>query len=737
MTSHDFWVALFWFSLAVVSYTHAGYPLLMFLLSRMSPRRRVPLEAKNTTSVTVVLAACNEEQRIGNRLTNLLTANCPPGQLQVVVVSDGSTDGTVEKVRALNERRVQLIVRPARAGKASCLNAALAAAAGDVIVFADARQRFEPDTIPNLVAHFQDPQVGAVSGELVIDAPASTVGRGVDAYWRFEKMLRHAEARWDSCIGCTGAVYAIRRKVFRPLPPDTILDDVVIPMQIATQGFRVVFEPSAIAHDPQPLEPNREQVRKRRTLAGNYQMLFRYPAWLLPWRNRLWWQLICHKYLRLAAPFFLVLMLVANLVALSHGFYWLPLAGQGLFYGLAILGLSNGQRKNPLFSVPAGFVFLNWMTLDGLRHYLRGTYQEGRWAEAHSQTKRSSNLPGKLSFSVTGYCGCEEEILTVRNRNRKTPQTRADMDWRYQGERTGRAPLVFWLRDENGGLLATGALIFRSYLVDGQERLFAVLGDISVEQPHRGKGLSKELYHRINAYIAAQDFDCAFVMPVKLAEKGLAATGWRTIGDLAPFVIVTNPIEKFTRILKLKPAAKVISFLARTFTRTLVAASLRANISMRETGEFDDEFETFWQRFPKAGRILRTRSRQILDWRFRQHPGARYSIHKFHAGGNFVGYIVSRVAVSTGICFIEDFLVAEPDLVQPCMASFLKQAFTDDRIRTVRIILINPSSYVPMLKRLGFVKRSPVTAFQIYNPRVPLIADAAAWFIMAGDKDAL
>jgi cellulose synthase/poly-beta-1,6-N-acetylglucosamine synthase-like glycosyltransferase len=700
MTPHDILAAIFWLSLVAVACTYVGYPFLIFFLSRLSPQRRVTPEAAVMPSVTVALAVWNEEQSIVDRLTNLLAANYPSGQLSIIVVSDGPTDRTVENIRALNEPRLQLIARSARAGKAQCLNAALAAAGSDLIVFADARQRFDPDTIPKLAAHFRDPRVGAVSGELVIDASASTVGRGVDAYWRFEKMLRHAEARLDSCIGCTGAVYAIRRELFRPLPPDTILDDVVIPMQIATQGFRVAFEPAAIAHDPQPLEPEREEIRKRRTLAGNYQMFFRYPAWLLPWHNRLWWKLICHKYLRLAAPFFLVLIFATNLLLLRHDFYWLPFVGQCLCYGLAVYGLTDAKTMNPLFSIPAGFAFLNWMTLDGLRHHLRGTYQRGQWGRTHVPSRTACNtMPETLSISVTGYCGYEEEILTVRNRNRKTPQTRANLDWRYQGEQTGLPPLVFWLRDENGDLLAMGALIFRSYLVAGHERFFAVLGDISVEYQHRGKGLSKELYRRINTYIATHNFDCAFVMPVHLAEKGLAATGWRKIGELSPFVIVTNPTEKFARILKLKPAAKIFSFLVRTLTRKLVALKLQANVSLCETEEFDDEFESFWQSLPKAGTILRTRNRQLLHWRFRQHSDARYSIYKFHASGNFVGYIVSRSSASDGICFIEDFLVAKPDLVQPCMALFLKQALADNRIKTVRIVLVNPSNYVPKLKR--------------------------------------
>jgi len=150
-----------------------------------------------------------------------------------------------------------------------------------------------------------------------------------------------------------------------------LLDDVVIPMLIATQGFRVVFEPEAVAFDPQTLEPEREKIRKRRTLAGNYQMLFRNWRWLLPWRNRLWWMLISHKYLRLAAPLFLLLMFAANFFLIEQPVYRALFFGQCLFYFMAICGLIFSTKRLWLFSIPAGFVFLNWMALSGLWHYFR------------------------------------------------------------------------------------------------------------------------------------------------------------------------------------------------------------------------------------------------------------------------------------------------------------------------------------------------------------------------------
>ena len=372
-----FFALLFWAGLAVLSYTFLGYPVFVFWLGALSRWPQAKGLLPDPPTVTVVLCVHNEQDRIRARLQNLLSTTYPPDKLDILVVADGSTDDTVAGVNALAHPRVAIIVEPTRHGKADALNFGVAAAGGEIVVFADARQHFAPETIPQLARHFQDSRVGAVSGALEIDPAASAVGGGVDAYWRLEKFIRAAESQWDSAIGCTGAIYAIRRQSFQAIPADTLLDDVVIPMQIANQGLRVLFDPSARAFDPQPLEPHRERIRKRRTLAGNFQMLLRYPGWLLPWRNRLWWQLISHKYLRLLAPFLLPGVLLANSALLEVSPYRYLFFGQSLFYGCACLGLVFSSWRVACFSLPAGFVFLNWMTLTGLWHYLRGAHRQG------------------------------------------------------------------------------------------------------------------------------------------------------------------------------------------------------------------------------------------------------------------------------------------------------------------------------------------------------------------------
>ncbi len=380
MSSADGCQLLFWFSLAALAYTFLGYPLLIGLLAKVAANPASKSPPAIPPAVSVVLVAFNEAERILPRVENLLAANYPSDKLEVLVVTDGSTDSTVAKLRALADPRVRVLAREQRSGKSACLNAAIPQARSEIVVLCDARQRFAPHTIPELVANFSDPALGAVSGSLEIDPAATGVGGGVDLYWKLEKFIRASEGRFSSTIGATGAVYAIRRELFQPIPSDTILDDVVIPMQIAVNhGKRVSFDPTAPAYDPQTTDPAKEKRRKMRTLAGNFQMLAQHPRWLLPWRTGLWWQLLSHKYSRIVAPVFMVTMFASNAVLAGEPFYRPVFFAHLLFYALALLGLAlPGLRWKP-FSVPAGFVFLNLMTVGGCVNWLRGAYRQGKW----------------------------------------------------------------------------------------------------------------------------------------------------------------------------------------------------------------------------------------------------------------------------------------------------------------------------------------------------------------------
>jgi cellulose synthase/poly-beta-1,6-N-acetylglucosamine synthase-like glycosyltransferase len=359
----------FWVSAVLVVFTYAGYPLLMAWLAR--GKKPEPEASTTLPSVTAIVVAHNESRRIRARVENLLASDYPPDRLHVLVVSDGSTDNTVEIVRDFGEPRVRALALPNRGGKANGLNAGVAACETELIVFADARQTFAPDAITRLASWFGDSKIGAVSGELEIAEAESGTGAGVGAYWKLERFLRQKEAATDSCIGCTGAIYAIRRALYTPIAPDTTLDDVVIPMRIAVAGYRVGHDVKAKAFDPQTQEPEVEAQRKMRTLAGNFQMFFRQMEWLWPWKNRLWWRLIAHKYLRLLAPALLLVLLLCSFWLRVQTFYLAALLFQLGFYVLGGIGMVTRLRLK-LLSLPAAFVFLNLAVVRAFFGYLAG-----------------------------------------------------------------------------------------------------------------------------------------------------------------------------------------------------------------------------------------------------------------------------------------------------------------------------------------------------------------------------
>jgi glycosyltransferase involved in cell wall biosynthesis len=349
---------LFWICAASVVYVFAGYPLLLVAVCRFKkkPRRLAPF----TGSISIVVAARNEEANLDRRLRELVTllraSRCPG---EILVVSDGSTDGTAAAARRIRTGGlVRVLERPGADGKAAALTAGCETCQGDVLIFADARQRWAPDALARLLENFADPRIGAVSGDLALEA-APGVMAGMGLYWRFEKWLRLKESQVHSQVGVTGAICGVRRGLFRPIPAGTLLDDVYWPLQVAMQGYRVVHDERARAFDCLPENPGDEFRRKVRTLAGNFQLLKRLPRALLPWCNPVWMQWLSHKLLRLAIPWALVGLFLASCM-LDGWFYqallWAQLAG----YGLALAGLNKTlARQVPLAGAAASFLILN------------------------------------------------------------------------------------------------------------------------------------------------------------------------------------------------------------------------------------------------------------------------------------------------------------------------------------------------------------------------------------------
>jgi biofilm PGA synthesis N-glycosyltransferase PgaC len=371
--------SLFWISVGAILYTFLGYPLAAWLLGRL--RRREVIKADITPRTSVVIACHNEQDNIEARIKNIFDSDYPPELISIVIVSDGSTDFTAEIARRHTSDRVRLFAYEDQRGKATALNIGVEIATGEIIVFADARQSFEPGAIKELVANFADRGVGAVSGELLLDgAVGSSVGEGVGLYWKYEKWIRKSESRSGSVIGATGAIYAIRRKLWRPLPESTILDDVYTPMAIALAGHRVVFEERARAHDKAVESAGREFARKVRTLTGNYQLCQLMPRLLLP-NSALLFQFYSHKLMRLAAPIFLLLILAASVIlAVAPGgnasglLYRVALAGQSVFYAGVAVGayLLRHNRRMRLLNFAYVFSLMNAAALIGLLFFVLG-----------------------------------------------------------------------------------------------------------------------------------------------------------------------------------------------------------------------------------------------------------------------------------------------------------------------------------------------------------------------------
>ena len=350
----------FWLGTATVVYVYLLYPVLVWALAGVRRERRGEAGAQPTTAAfSVVLAVHDEAARISSRLDELLTLiGNTRRKAEVIVVADGCTDATVALARAHPSPLVQVIELSENEGKARALSRGSEVATGDILVFADARQRWAASALQRLLDNFNRAEVGAVTGELILDAPDGVL-EGVGLYWRYEKWLRRNEGRLHSTVGVSGAISAVRRELFRPIPQGVLLDDLYWPLQVVMQGRRVVYDEGAIAYDRLPERARDEFLRKVRTLSGNFQLAAVLPQALLPWRNPIWAQFVSHKLLRLAVPWVLLAVLLAS-ASLEGPLYHIAFAVQVLFYGLALLVLGGVRRPRwRVATAAAGFVVLN------------------------------------------------------------------------------------------------------------------------------------------------------------------------------------------------------------------------------------------------------------------------------------------------------------------------------------------------------------------------------------------
>jgi cellulose synthase/poly-beta-1,6-N-acetylglucosamine synthase-like glycosyltransferase len=373
---------IFWLALTFVAYTYIGYPLMVGLLGRRVRRRLTePGEVKIWPRVCVIVAAYNEQDRVVAKIQNLRALDYPADRLRIVFVSDGSTDETARRIS--DQPGVELIAYEPRRGKPYALNQAVAAAGDpEVLVFTDARQALSRDALRYLVARLVgEPDVAGVSGELVHVNPHTQAAAHIGLYWRYEKWIRKAESRLASTVGATGALYAIWRRDYTVLPEDTILDDVVIPLQLIRRGRRVVLEERALVYDELQGQLAGERRRKVRTITGNFQAFVRAPWLFLPWRNPVFIQFVSHKLFRLFVPYALGALLIASLAA-EGGVYRGAALLQAGFYLLSLAGLVVPRwRRYRLISFVLVFVGLNWAAVMALGNFLLG-HVDARWEKA-------------------------------------------------------------------------------------------------------------------------------------------------------------------------------------------------------------------------------------------------------------------------------------------------------------------------------------------------------------------
>jgi cellulose synthase/poly-beta-1,6-N-acetylglucosamine synthase-like glycosyltransferase len=392
---------LFWLATGLIGYTYAGFPVLVMLRAKLRPRPHRTADV--TPSVSVVIAAHDEERSIGDRVDNLLAVDYPADRLEVVIASDGSTDRTVAEARRREDARVRVLDLP-RTGKANALNAAVEASTGEILVFSDANTAYAPDAIRQLVRSFADPEVGGVAGNQVYlsskdrggpadPTTATAIGAGERSYWDFDRLLKDAESLGGSVISATGAIYAIRRELFRSVP-DGVTDDFMTSTRVIAAGRRLVFEPAAVALEPVASSSRGEYRRKVRIMTRGLRGVAMARELLDPRRYGFYAvQLFTHKVLRrlMAVPL-LVIGATSAMLWDDGPIYRLAVVGQVAVYGLGAIGLGlRGHRagRRPWFSLPAFFLLVNIASLHAAWNLITGRRID-RWQPARSTEATAS-----------------------------------------------------------------------------------------------------------------------------------------------------------------------------------------------------------------------------------------------------------------------------------------------------------------------------------------------------------
>ena len=389
---------LFWLSVLLIVYVYLGYPLVLTLLARM---RRKPLEVSAyMPKVTLLIAAYNEQDVIASKLENALGMDYPREKLQIIVAADGSDDRTPEIVKSFEPRGVELSYQPERRGKMAAINRAMPRVRNEIVLFSDANNLYDRDTLRELVKPFSDAKVGAVSGSKNIIGSGDTLTKADSLYWRYESYIKVQETRLGSCTGVSGEILAVRCILYQSPPDKVINDDFFIALGVLRQGYRLVYRPSARSYEHSSLTEADESLPRSRIVAGRYQAML-MSAQLLPWRNPLLvWQIISHKFMRPLVPLAMIVAFVANLLALmfpttaldssliylGRPYSLILFILQLVFYGFAWLGnrLRGRGMIGKVLYIPAFLMNSNFSAVLGLISFVTGR-QTTLWQRVQRQ----------------------------------------------------------------------------------------------------------------------------------------------------------------------------------------------------------------------------------------------------------------------------------------------------------------------------------------------------------------
>ncbi|MBF0532565.1 MAG: glycosyltransferase family 2 protein [Candidatus Omnitrophica bacterium] len=414
---------IFWFFLTAIIYCYFGYPALLWLTAKIL--KRPVKKAACEPFVSIVVSVWNEADVIERKLRNLTALDYPQDKIEILIGSDGSTDKTNKLIQIFignpqlfldfsptpqktqdTRHKTQVTSQksqdtsqeprpvihffpfPQRRGKMAVLNDLVGQAKGEIIFFTDARQNIASDALRQLTANFSDPSVGCVSGELMLSKKEGGTAKGINLYWNYEKFIRRLESDIHSMLGATGAIYAIRRDLFTPIPDGVVLDDMFVPLNIVQKRCRAIFDPEALAYDDVAVSAAEESRRKTRTLFGNFQIFKLFARLFNPLSSPVAIQFFSHKFLRITAPFFLIFIFLINILLINDIFFVMMFVLQISFYAMAGAGafLRSPQTKteqiiSKICYGPYVFCLLNFSALLGFLRFFSNE-QDVKWEKA-------------------------------------------------------------------------------------------------------------------------------------------------------------------------------------------------------------------------------------------------------------------------------------------------------------------------------------------------------------------